>query len=156
MPKIVVFTDDLAYPVRKALVEIDRACAGIEWLVVGPKTEAPPPPSDDDSPGAEYQLARILARPNVRLVEVIAIGGANAAAAVVAFHPDLGVAFGAQEPPQALVTCPRLGTIALHRGKLPAYRGADPVFWQLWNDEPTIGCSVQLVTAEVGAGDILA
>ena len=43
----------------------------------------------------------------------------------------------------------------IHFGKLPEYRGASPVFWQLKNGEPNIGCTIHEVEQTIDAGNII-
>ena len=43
----------------------------------------------------------------------------------------------------------------VHFGKLPEYRGASPVFWQLKNREPFVGCTIHELTDEIDAGDVI-
>lgn len=43
----------------------------------------------------------------------------------------------------------------IHFGKLPGYRGASPVFWQLKNNEPFLGCCIHELTDKIDAGGIV-
>ncbi|WP_186758164.1 methionyl-tRNA formyltransferase [Echinicola salinicaeni] len=43
----------------------------------------------------------------------------------------------------------------VHFGLLPAYRGADPIFWQIKNQEEYGGISVHQITEEIDAGPIV-
>ena len=56
---------------------------------------------------------------------------------------------------KVLINKPRLGTINLHAGKLPKYRGGSPLNWQLINDESHVWCSIIRVTEKIDSGDIL-
>lgn len=44
----------------------------------------------------------------------------------------------------------------LHPSLLPAYRGPDPLYWQLNNHEPDTGLTLHEVIGDIDAGDILA
>ncbi|WP_153559434.1 methionyl-tRNA formyltransferase [Roseimaritima sediminicola] len=57
--------------------------------------------------------------------------------------------------PQALETA-RLGGLNLHGSLLPAYRGAAPVQWALWQGEQTTGVSVIHMTPRLDGGPIVA
>jgi len=48
----------------------------------------------------------------------------------------------------------RFGTYNIHFGKLPEYRGASPVFWQMKKMEPTLGLAIHALTDEMDAGAI--
>ena len=55
-----------------------------------------------------------------------------------------------------VIEIPPLGTINLHGGKLPEYRGAAPINWQIINGETTGGCSIIYVDEGIDTGDIIA
>lgn len=55
-----------------------------------------------------------------------------------------------------LFTVPQHGTINLHAGPLPFYRGGSPLNWQIINGEPEIGISVIQVDVGIDTGDVLA
>jgi methionyl-tRNA formyltransferase len=57
---------------------------------------------------------------------------------------------------QNLLALPRLGTINLHGGRLPEYRGGSPLNWQMINGEAEAGISVIQVDEGIDSGDILA
>ena len=57
---------------------------------------------------------------------------------------------------QLIIDIPPLGTINLHGGKLPEYRGAAPINWQIINGETTGGCSIIYVDEGIDTGDIIA
>jgi len=76
-------------------------------------------------------------------------------AALRAFEPDLGVVAGTYILKEAVFSIPRLGSINLHSGKAPEYRGAAPGFWELYNGELEVGVTIHWVTAALDAGHIL-
>lgn len=47
------------------------------------------------------------------------------------------------------------GGINLHDSYLPNYRGGSPLFWQVVNNEATIGCTVHYLSKDFDGGDIL-
>lgn len=47
------------------------------------------------------------------------------------------------------------GIYNVHFSRLPAYRGANPVFWQLKKQENTLGCSIHLLTEKIDAGPLV-
>jgi methionyl-tRNA formyltransferase len=70
---------------------------------------------------------------------------------------DLGIAFGCPwRLPAPLLALPRLGWINLHGGALPAYRGPQPVFWQIRNREPEAALVAHRMDAGLDTGPILA
>lgn len=63
------------------------------------------------------------------------------------------VAFSILPPP--ILALPRLGCVNLHPSLLPAYRGAAPLVWALFNGETETGITTFLLNPRVDAGDIL-
>ena len=80
----------------------------------------------------------------------------DALAALRAFAPDVAVVacFTRRIPPAALAV-PRLGFLNLHPSLLPAYRGPQPLFWQLRDGAPT-GATVHFMDEGLDTGDIAA
>jgi methionyl-tRNA formyltransferase/peptidoglycan/xylan/chitin deacetylase (PgdA/CDA1 family) len=76
-------------------------------------------------------------------------------AALKKLQPDLGVIAGTYILKASVFAAPRLGSINLHSGKVPKYRGAAPAFWELYNGESEVGITIHRVVAEVDAGSIL-
>lgn len=69
--------------------------------------------------------------------------------------PDLGVVAGTYILKKEVFDIPKLGSINLHSGKAPEYRGAAPAFWELYNGEPSVGITIHRVASELDAGAIL-
>lgn len=107
------------------------------------------------NPGDQYTWEAILARPGMRHRRLANIHDADSLAAVREFAPDLGIALAAPILKPALFELPRLGTINLHKGRLPFYRGMPPAFWELYNDEPEFGCTIHKVARGLDTGPIL-
>ncbi len=110
---------------------------------------------DPASPGSDYLLERVLARPNVEWISTPDLHNAETLASVRAFAPDVGISLATPILKEALFGIPRLGTLNLHKGKLPDYRGMPPAFWELWNNETQIGCTVHYINAGLDKGDIV-
>jgi len=68
---------------------------------------------------------------------------------------DLGVLYGTNIVDETVFSIPRLGSINIHQGLAPAYRGGPPVFWELFNGEKEVGITVHFVAAKVDSGDII-
>lgn len=68
---------------------------------------------------------------------------------------DLGIVFGTNIIKESVFGIPRLGSINLHQGLAPYYRGGPPVFWELFNDEKEVGLTVHFVATKVDTGDIV-
>lgn len=50
---------------------------------------------------------------------------------------------------------PRTGCLNIHPSLLPGYRGPDPIYWQLFNNEPQTGVSLHMVSEELDAGPVV-
>jgi methionyl-tRNA formyltransferase len=57
--------------------------------------------------------------------------------------------------PRSLLALPRLGSVNLHPSLLPAYRGAAPIVWALFNGEGETGVTTFRLNPRVDAGDLL-
>lgn len=76
---------------------------------------------------------------------------------VAGLEVDLGLAFGCpwRLSPDVL-SRPRLGWINLHGGPLPAYRGPQPLFWQILNREPEAALVAHGMDGGLDTGPVLA
>ncbi|MHC4717419.1 MAG: methionyl-tRNA formyltransferase [Planctomycetota bacterium] len=57
--------------------------------------------------------------------------------------------------PRRLLAVPPLGSVNLHPSLLPAYRGAAPIVWALFNGETETGITTFRLNPRVDAGDLL-
>jgi folate-dependent phosphoribosylglycinamide formyltransferase PurN len=69
--------------------------------------------------------------------------------------PDLGVIYGGPILRPAVFEIPRLGTLGIHHGRVPAYRGKKTTFWEMYNGESEAGITIQRVTAGLDTGDVV-
>lgn len=72
-----------------------------------------------------------------------------------AARADLGVIYGTNIVRESVFRLPRLGSINLHQGLAPLYRGGPPVFWELYNGEREVGLTVHFVEAKVDTGAVI-
>ncbi|MBP7216242.1 MAG: hypothetical protein KBA46_03045 [Candidatus Omnitrophica bacterium] len=71
-------------------------------------------------------------------------------------QPDVIVVVGTRKLKKEIFSCAKNGAINLHGGILPYYRGADSVFWALWNNDPhNIGVTIHMVEEGLDCGNIL-
>jgi folate-dependent phosphoribosylglycinamide formyltransferase PurN len=69
---------------------------------------------------------------------------------------DLGIVYGARILKPCLFTIPRLGSINIHKRRVPDYRGGGPVgLWELLDAQSNIGITVHEVTERLDAGAVL-
>jgi peptidoglycan/xylan/chitin deacetylase (PgdA/CDA1 family) len=94
-------------------------------------------------------------RSNVRIITVTDIHAGPSLEIVRDFGPTLGLAIASPILRPQLFSIPSLGTLNLHKGKVPQYRGMPPAFWELWNEEREVGCTVHRVDDKLDTGDIV-
>jgi methionyl-tRNA formyltransferase len=85
--------------------------------------------------------------PDIHADEVIA--------AVTALRPDLGLVYGAPILKPKLFKIPPLGTLGIHHGRLPDYRGVKTAFWAMFNGEKTAGVTIQRINAGLDTGEVV-
>jgi folate-dependent phosphoribosylglycinamide formyltransferase PurN len=72
-----------------------------------------------------------------------------------AAEADLGIVWGTNILKECVFRIPRRGSINIHQGLAPYYRGGPPVFWELYNGEREIGVTVHFVESKVDTGEII-
>lgn len=92
--------------------------------------------------------------PRVLFVEVDDFHSIAAREAFRLCRCDLGVVVGTYILRDGVYDIPRCGSINLHSGKAPQYRGAAPAFWELYNGEVEVGITIHRVAAALDAGDV--
>jgi hypothetical protein len=75
-----------------------------------------------------------------------------ALALVRALAPDLGVVFGCYRLRGELFGIPRLGTLNLHLGRAPEFRGSSPGFYEMLAGEAEVGVTVHRVDDGLDSG----
>jgi folate-dependent phosphoribosylglycinamide formyltransferase PurN len=90
---------------------------------------------------------RIRFVPNIHAPEVLE--------QVCALEPDLGLIYGSPILKPELFEIPKLGTLGIHHGKVPEYRGNKTTFWAMYNGEPVVGVTIQKVNKGLDTGSIV-
>lgn len=70
--------------------------------------------------------------------------------------PDLGVGYGGPILRPELFRIPEHGTLGIHHGRLPEFRGKKTTFWEIWEGEPTAGVTIQRIDEGIDTGEIVA
>lgn len=107
------------------------------------------------SPRAEARMRRHLARLADRIHVVPDIHAEAVVRQVEAARADLGLIYGSPILREELFGLPRLGTLGIHHGKVPAYRGNKTTFWAMYNGERTAGVTIQKIEAGLDTGRIV-
>jgi len=106
-------------------------------------------------PGCDYDEHNILGSNRVEYICCEDLHGSDVIQKTKDFSPDLGIAISAPILKEHLFRLPRLGSLNLHKGKVPHYRGMPPAFWELWNDEKEVGCTIHKIESGLDTGDVL-
>jgi peptidoglycan/xylan/chitin deacetylase (PgdA/CDA1 family) len=91
----------------------------------------------------------------VDVIETDSLAQAETLARVAAWRPDLGISLGAPILKPPVFTLPPRGTINLHQGKVPDYRGAPPGFWELTTGAGEIGATVHWIDEGLDTGRVI-
>ena len=70
-------------------------------------------------------------------------------------RPDLGAVYGGPILRPELFRIPPLGTLGIHHGRLPQYRGKKTTFWAMYNGEETVGVAIQRIGTGLDRGEVL-
>jgi hypothetical protein len=105
---------------------------------------------------AEFVRLRRLARPALARFETVPdVHAPPLLARLRALAPDLGVIYGGPILKPELFEIPAFGTLGIHHGRAPQYRGKKTTFWEVYNGEPTAGITIQRLDRRLDAGDIV-
>lgn len=74
---------------------------------------------------------------------------------VASLDADVGVVYGGPILKPVLFEIPARGTLGVHHGRLPAYRGKKTVFWAILNGEESAGVTIQAINAGLDTGRIV-
>jgi hypothetical protein len=74
---------------------------------------------------------------------------------VRALRPDLGLVYGSPILRPELFEIPAWGTLGIHHGKMPQYRGKKTTFWAMYRGESTAGVTIQRVGRGLDTGAIV-
>jgi folate-dependent phosphoribosylglycinamide formyltransferase PurN len=106
-------------------------------------------------PQQEFAIAIKLNNISERIHFVKDIHAPQVLAQVAALEADLGLIYGSPILKPELFEIPALGTLGIHHGKVPEYRGNKTAFWMMYNDEPCAGVTIQKVNKGLDTGMIV-
>ena len=90
------------------------------------------------------------------VVRVPTLNGEEARAALRRLGADVAVSLDNALIRQATFSVPTHGTVNVHHGAVPGYRGGPPVFWELLDGLDAVGFTVHRIDAGVDTGPVLA
>ena len=98
----------------------------------------------------------IVKNPYIKIFYSKNINSNNHYAEVKKLKPHLSIVAGySQIFQERLINLPKFGTINLHAGPLPKYRGGSPLNWQIINGEKYIGISIIKMSEGIDEGLVL-
>ena len=100
-------------------------------------------------------LAVRTAALSIPLIKVDNYHTAESISSIRGSEADLGILYGTNIVKESVFSIPRFGSINIHQGLAPHYRGGPTVFWELLNGEDSVGITVHFVAAKVDTGDII-
>ena len=106
-------------------------------------------------PGVELSLKRQMKQLSDRIHFIPDIHADAVLEQVRQLNPDLGLIYGSPILKPKLFQIPARGTLGIHHGKLPMYRGKKTTFWAMYNGEPTVGVTIQKVNAGLDTGEVV-
>jgi folate-dependent phosphoribosylglycinamide formyltransferase PurN len=107
------------------------------------------------NPSAETALNQKLAKMQGRIHFVPNIHAQDVLGNIQRLQPDLGLIYGSPILKPELFEIPHLGTLGIHHGKVPEYRGNKTAFWAMYNGEPFAGVTIQKVNKGLDTGSIV-
>jgi methionyl-tRNA formyltransferase len=90
---------------------------------------------------------RIHGVPNIHAQDVIE--------QITILKPDLGLIYGSPILKPELFEIPAFGTLGIHHGKVPTYRGNKTTFWAIYNGEEVAGVTIQKINAGLDTGSVV-
>jgi folate-dependent phosphoribosylglycinamide formyltransferase PurN len=123
------------------------AVLALEWLEAATGFLRAPRETLRDRRDALPALGRFVTVRDIHSPEVIA--------RIRALAPDLGVIYGGPLLKPEVFEIPLLGTLGIHHGRAPRYRGKKTTFWEVYNGEATAGVTIQRLNRGIDTGDIL-
>lgn len=101
-------------------------------------------------------VSRLTKKAGIPLIETRSVNSEDYLRRAAALAPDVIVSVAAPEIfGTALLSLPRLGCLNVHSGRLPAYRGMMPVFWQLLAGERVAVVTVHEMVEAIDGGRVL-
>ena len=139
------FPSDYSLAILLALID-----SGVELVGVATSVGANPAISGDNA------LSQVADHMQVPLLRLARINEYDSLAALRRLEADLFlVASFDQILRERALAVPRLGWVNVHPSRLPQYRGPEPIYWAIVNDEKETGISFQRVERGIDAGPLL-
>jgi hypothetical protein len=93
---------------------------------------------------------------DVSVIRVPTLNGELARAELRRLEADVALSLDNALISEATFALPRHGTINVHHGAVPEYRGGPPVFWELADGRERVGFTIHRIDAGIDTGPVLA
>jgi len=103
-----------------------------------------------------FDFGDLAGRYGLKIIEAGNLNSSFAAETLASLHADLGIVLGTRVLRRGTFGLPKLGSINLHKGAVPQYRGMPPGFWELFNSETAAGVTVHNVDDSLDTGAVIA
>jgi Formyl transferase len=90
------------------------------------------------------------------IVRVPTLNGSEARAALQRLRADVAISLDNAIIREETFSLPAHGTVNVHHGAVPDYRGGPPVFWELADGEDTVGFTIHRIDTGIDTGPVLA
>jgi len=127
--------------------------AGPSGLIVSTRARLPGPFAPPPAPRLADEIARRV--PSAVHLHYPDLHAPECLAHLRSLRPDLGLVFASYLLRRPLFAMPRLGTLNLHLGRAPEFRGSSPGFYELLAGIPEVGVTVHRVDDGLDSGPIL-
>lgn len=107
------------------------------------------------APRRERQFRKKISRLSSRIHFVPDIHAAEVLDRIKELSPDLGLVYGSPILKPELFQIPSHGTLGIHHGKMPQYRGKKTTFWEMASGEETAGVTIQRIGKGLDTGSIV-
>lgn len=106
-------------------------------------------------PNRAFSLADFTRIHGIPVAEIGNINSQTASNELCKLRADLGVVLGTRILKRSTFSVPVMGSINLHKGKVPEYRGQPAGFWEIYDGQSTAGVTVHFVDDGLDTGDIV-
>lgn len=104
----------------------------------------------------EYSVAKVARTNSVKLMKTDSLKSELILQELKKFSLDVIISIGSSRIfGKSILSIPRLGCLNVHAGMLPRYRGINPSFWVLLNQENNSAVTVHYMNEEIDDGDII-
>lgn len=106
-------------------------------------------------PKKDRELSKQLENLSDRIYYVTNIHSKSVLEDVQNMMPDIGLVYGSPILKPMLFKIPMYGTLGIHHGKVPEYRGKKTTFWAIYNGEKMAGVTIQKINEGLDTGQIV-